>query len=262
MKKTDMKQKGKTFLLVLLFVFLQLSPIHFAGAETISSSSLKKGYSFSELDQMLAPVALYPDALLLQILKASRFPQEVARAADWVEQQMALNGKSVKNSNASKWNSSIRSLLAFPDILITMSSRIDWTTKLGDAFGLQQEKVLDRIQFLRRKAKAVGHLKSNEWINVETVNHQIIIEPFSSEMIHVPYYNPHMIYGSWWWPEQEPYYWSPWHGYGNFPHYVSEVFLWGAGIQFRYPHFHGHIDWKKRKIHWDLPPKYPAVIHK
>ncbi len=243
------KQKENTFLFVLSFLFSQFLGMQLVYADTISTASLKKGYSTAELDQMLAPIALYPDALLIQVLNSSTFPEEVVKASNWLK-EYKINEKQSNTLKEPQWHFSIKSLMSFPDLLKQMSFRIGWTTKLGNAFAKQQEKVMDRIQFLRRKAKAAGNLKSNEWIYVGTINRDIVIEPFSSEMIYVPYYNPRMIYGSWWWSEYEPDFWFPWKNHGEFLEHDSKIFLWGVAVGFSYSRFYGYLDWEKRQIDW------------
>ncbi len=233
-----------------------------ASAETISTASLKKGYTTAELDQMLAPVALYPDGLLLQVLMASSNPAEVVEAGRWLDANPDLSGDAaVEAADSFGWNASVESLLAFPDVLFTMSANMEWTVKLGNAFTAQREDVMARVQHLRRQARAAGNLKSDERMSIIRTGNHIAIEPAAREVIYVPYYNPAIVYGSWAWPGHTPYYWSPWRGYAYYPGYYSSSFMWGSGIWFSYTHFTGRIDWRRRHVHWRSPPKHIAPGH-
>jgi len=241
--------------------FLCLVAITSSNAETISTASLKKGYSTAELDQMLAPIALYPDGLLLQVLMASTYPAEVVDAGKWLETNPGLSGDdAVEVAEDYDWNVSVRSLLAFPDVLFTMSSNMGWTVKLGTAFRNQREDVMERVQYLRRQARAAGNLDSDERMNVVRNGNDIAIEPVSPEVIYVPYYNPTVIYGSWHWPGYAPYYWAPWRGYAYAPGHLSIGFMWGNAISFSYTRFYGWVDWHRRHVHW-VPPRHPAPRH-
>ena len=238
-------------------IFLCLALVSFALAETISTSSQGKNYSTAELDQMLAPIALYPDGLLIQIMMASTYPGEVAEAGRWQNANPNLNGEAaIRAARSFDWNISVKSLLAFPDVLSMMSSHMDWTVSVGNAFKTQREEVMDRIQYLRRKAKAAGHLMSDERMKVITEGDNIAIEPISARVVYVPYYNPSVVYGSWWWPGYAPYYWAPWHGYLYYPGYVSGGIIWGPGIGFSYTRFYGRADWNRRYVHWNPRPQH------
>jgi hypothetical protein len=116
-----------------------------------------------ELDQLVAPVALYPDSLVSQILMASTYPLEVVQADRWVRQNENLKGDALTAAlEKEDWDPSVKSLVNFPQVLSMMSEKLDWTSKLGDAFLAQQKQVLDTVQKLRGKAKAEGNLESNE----------------------------------------------------------------------------------------------------
>ena len=169
-----------------------------------------------ELDQLLAPIALYPDDLLTNVLMASTYPLDVVQAARWRKEPANAKIKGdalVKALEPKDWDPSIKALVEFPDVLETMSDKLDWTQKLGDAFLAQQDEVMAEIQFLRQKAEAAGNLKSNKQQTVSTEagaagQEVIVIEPASPEMVYVPVYEPTVVYGSWWYPDYPPYYWS------------------------------------------------------
>lgn len=188
-----------------------------------------------EIEALVAPIALYPDSLLTQVLMAATYPLEVVQAARWVKAHPDIKGedavKAVENEN---WDVSVKSLVAFPQILEPMNEKIDWTQKLGDAFLADEGAVLDAVQRLRRQAEQAGNLKSNEQqkVVIEQASPQekiIIIQPASPEVIYVPAYNPTVVYGVWSYPAYPPYYWPPPPYYYPGGAFVSG-FAWGLGI--------------------------------
>jgi len=197
-----------------------------------------------ELDQMLAPIALYPDALLSQILMASTYPLEVVEAARWSRANPNLKGdQAVQAVAQNAWDPSVKSLVAFPQILLMMDDNLNWTERLGDAFLAQQAQVMDTVQNLRQKAYAAGNLKSSDQVRVEQQGQTIVVAPAAPEVVYVPYYDPWVVYGPWWWPAYPPIYWAPWPGYvrGYYPGY-----WWGAPIGLSVGFFFGGFDWHRR----------------
>src|SRR5262245_6104366 len=143
-----------------------------------------------ELEQVLAPIALHPDALISQILMASTYPLEVVQADRWAKQNASLKGDALtKALEQQNWDPSVKSLVNFPQVLTMMSEKLDWTQKLGDAFLADQKKVLDTIQSLRTKAQAAGNLKSTKEQNVIVEEKIIKIESTSPQVVYVPTYN-------------------------------------------------------------------------
>lgn len=176
-------------------------------------------FSEAELDQMMAPIALYPDALLAQILMASTYPADVAEAVKWSKDNPDQDGDAaVEVVQDKSWDPSVMSLVAFPQVLTMMGEQPDWVQNMGDAFLADSETVMDTVQNLRTKAKDEGNLETTEQQKVvveqpsstETI---IIIEPADPQIIYVPSYNPTIIYGAWWWPHYSPWYYRP-YGYG------------------------------------------------
>ncbi len=160
-----------------------------------------KLFKQEELDQMLAPVALYPDDLLTQILMASTYPLEVIQATRWANQNKNLKGDALTQAlEKEEWDPSVKSLVNFPDVVSKMNENLEWTQKLGDAFLSQQKQVLDTIQNLRKKAREAGNLKTAEQQKVVVEEDTIVIQPADPEVIYVPTYNPAVVYGAWWWP--------------------------------------------------------------
>jgi hypothetical protein len=168
-----------------------------------------------EVEALVAPIALYPDALLSQVLMAATYPLEVVQAARWVKANPNVKGDAaLKAVEGQKWDVSVKSLVAFPQILEPMSDKIDWTQKLGDAFLADQKAVLGAVQQLRQRAQQSGNLKSSEQQKVlveEAAPQQTVIriEPADPQVIYVPAYNPTVVYGAWAYPAYPPYYWPP-----------------------------------------------------
>ena len=211
-------------------------------------------FSDAELDQMLAPIALYPDVLLTQTLIASTYPSEAIEAGNWLKANPNLRGKeAVEAASQTNWDDSIKSLAAFPEILVPMAEYPDWTAGLGNAFLSQQKQLMNRVQFLRQKAKEQGNLKTNEQVKVQTTgqaaNQTIVIEPTTTQIVYVPYYNPTIVYGTWWWPAYTPVYWNPW-PYAGYATGYSTGFMWsGAGLWFSYTSYRPVYDWHYHRVY-------------
>jgi hypothetical protein len=188
-----------------------------------------KPFKTQELDQMLAPIALYPDDLLTNVLVGATYPLEIVQAARWRKQpdNKKLKGAALeKTLEAQEWDPSVKALTQVPDVLQTMNDKLDWTQKLGDAFVAQQDEVMQRVQFLRKKADEAGSLKTNKQQKVTKRESYIVIEPANPEVIYVPAYQPAVVYGSWWYPDYPPYYWP----YGYPASSFVSGFFWGAGV--------------------------------
>ena len=197
----------KSFLVTLFIVLLAAIAPAIADDDKLSKE---------QLDQLLAPIALYPDDLLTNVLMASTYPLDVVQAARWRADKAnaKLKGDALTKAMETKeWDPSIKALVQFPDVLQTMSDKLDWTQKLGDAFLAQQEDVMNEIQFLRQKADEAGNLKSNKQQKVvresdDNAKPIYVIESASPETVYVPVYQPTVVYGSWPYPSYPPYYWS------------------------------------------------------
>jgi hypothetical protein len=201
-----------------------------------ASNQAAKTFPQGELDQLLAPIALYPDSLLAQVLMASTYPLDVVMAERWVKANPSLKDQALQDAlQKQPWDASVKSLTVFPQVLTMMSEKLDWTQKLGDAFLAQQSDVLATAQALRGKAVAQGALKDSkeQKVTTETENNQTIIkiEPTNPEVVYVPTYNPTVVYGAWPYPAYPPYYWYP-PSYYYPPGYVAGGALLGftAGI--------------------------------
>lgn len=203
-----------------------------------------------ELDRLLAPVALYPDALLSQVLMAATYPADVVEAARWSRANAHLAGEdAVRAADGEDWDPSVKSLLAFPHLLQRMDEKLDWTRSLGEAFLAQEPQVMDTVQQLRRRAHAAGHLRSDERILVQPQGQAIAIAPVQPQLVYVPYYDPLVVYGPWWWPAYQPVYWAPWPGYVRVHRPgISVAFWWGAPARLSLGFFFGGVDWHHRHV--------------
>jgi hypothetical protein len=169
-----------------------------------------KPFQPDELAQMLAPIALYPDSLLAQILIASTYPLEVVQADRWVKQNGSLQGDMLNAAlDKMDWDPSIKALVPFQQVLSMMDEQLDWTQKLGDAFLAQQDDVMDCVQKLRADARAQDNLNSSSLQQVIVERDIIRIEPYDPEVVYVPAYNPVVIYGLWPYPGFPPFYRGP-----------------------------------------------------
>ncbi len=158
-----------------------------------------------ELDQMLAPIALYPDSLLAQIFMASTYPLEVVQADRWAKQNTTLKGDALTAAlEKQPWDPSVKSLVNFPQVLTMMSEKLDWTQKLGDAFLAQQKEVMATVQTLRKKAVDAGNLKTTSEQQVIVEKETIVIQSASPQVVYVPTYNPTVVYGAWPYPAYPP----------------------------------------------------------
>ena len=207
-------------------------------------------YTQAELDQMLAPIALYPDALLSQILMAATYPIEVVQAARWTRANPGLTGETaVRAVQNEDWDPSVKSLVAFPQLLQRMDEKLDWTRALGDAFLAQEPQLMDEVQQLRRRAQAAGSLRSDERIRVEQQGPAIVLQPASPQYVYVPYYDPLVVYGPWPWPAYQPVIWAPWLGYARpYRPGVSVGFWWAGPVGLSLNFFFGDCDWQHRQV--------------
>lgn len=159
----------------------------------------QRSFSQPELDRMLAPVALYPDPLLSQVLMAATYPADLVEAARWSRANPQFAGDdAVRAADEYDWDPSVKSLLAFPQLLQRMDEDLQWTRSLGEAFLAQEPHVMDTVQQLRRRAHAAGHLRSDERLLVQPQGQTIAISPVQPQLLYVPYYDPLVVYGPWW----------------------------------------------------------------
>lgn len=217
----------------ILLAILLVLPLGMAQAE---DKAKNKTFSEAELDQMMAPIALYPDSLLAQILMATTYPADITEAVKWSKDNPKQEGDAaVKAVQDKSWDPSVMSLVAFPQVLEMMGKQADWVQNVGDAFLANSEGVMDTVQKLRKKAKDEGNLKTTEQQKViveeqasETV---IIVEPADPKVVYVPVYNPTVVYGTWWWPHYSPWYYYPPYGrYGYYGYGFGGAVMRGIGF--------------------------------
>jgi hypothetical protein len=242
-----MKTKGILMhTLIWLLLLLTLSPLLVFAQDQPTS----RRFMQEELDQMLAPIALYPDSLLAQILMAATYPLEVVQADRWAKTNRNLTGDQLNDALDNKnWDPSVKALVPFPQVLAMMSERLEWTQKLGDAFLDQEDQVMDTVQKLRARAEATGNLRDTEQQRVIVEEGDIVIEPVQPEVVYVPVYDPFVIYGPWWYPAFPPFFFPPprgvviVRGFGFWPRIVVGR-AWG--------HAWGHWDWRHHSINVNI----------
>jgi len=234
-------------------VFLMLG----SGCSTTAAQYGEPRFDAPALDAMLAPIALYPDPLLSHVLMAATYPNEVQEAAAWLRARPGVSGDAaVRSSEGWDWDPSVRSLLAFPLVLDTLAEHSRWTAEVGEAFLVQRDDVMDSIQQLRRRAYAAGALRSNETVRVVDTGYAITIEPLTAQTVYVPYYDPRVTYGTWWWPTRPPMHWPRWSGYYH-PAARDAFVVWGPGIHISSGFFFGSFAWSRREVRViDVHPYY------
>jgi hypothetical protein len=178
--------------------------------------------SANELQQLVAPIALYPDALVAQVLGAATFPDQIAVANDWLLQNKNLTCQALMQAvNSQPWDPSVKALTQFPSVLDNMTKNLSWTSALGEAYHTQSADVMAAIQTLRAQAQAAGNLKSGSQITVVQQSPQtIVIQPANPEVVYVPQYNPTVVYGT---PYTTP-------GYSTGAMVATGLLAFGAGI--------------------------------
>lgn len=200
-----------------------------------------KQLSQAELEQILAPIALYPDDVLAQILIASTYPLEIIQADRWAKQNMGLKGDALTAAlEKQPWDPSVKSLINFPDVLGAMSDKIDLTQKVGDAFLAQQQDVMKAVQSLRTKAQAAGNLKTSKEQKVIVEKETIVIQQADPQVVYVPTYNPTVVYGTWPYPSYPPaYYYPP----GYYAGAAAFSFAAGVAVGAAWGYAWGNCNW-------------------
>jgi uncharacterized membrane protein YgcG len=187
-----------------------------------------------QLQQLVAPIALYPDSLVAQVLAASTFPAQVVEADRWVQDHPGLKGDALAQAvDQQNWDPSVKALTAFPSVLANMDKNLSWTSSLGDAYYNQQQDVMDAVQVMRQKAQDAGNLKSTEQQTVQDQGSTIVIQPADPEVVYVPAYNPWLVYG---YPVAPWPYWYPTPGIWFGGPYLSFGVGFGVG-------FYGGYGW-------------------
>ena len=153
--------------------------------------------STEQLQQLVAPIALYPDALIAQILAVATYPSEIVEAERWLEQHKDLQSDKLgKEVNKQSWDASVKALTQFPAVLANMNQNLAWTSELGDAYVNQQQDVTQAIQSMRQRAQQAGNLKTTSQQTVSTQGQTIVIQPAAAQVVYVPQYDPWLVYGA------------------------------------------------------------------
>jgi Protein of unknown function (DUF3300) len=212
--------------------------------------------SQEQLGRLVAPIALYPDALVAQILAASTFPAQITDAEGWLQIHPGLSPDDLgKQVDAQEWDPSVKALVQYPSILANLSKNLGWTSELGDAYYNQQEDVMKAVQEMRKKAQKAGNLKSTQQLNVQEDKGQIDIAPANPDVVYVPAYDPWQVYG---------YPIAPW------PYWVDVPGVWWGGpgiyfgIGFPIAPFFGFgwgwgawgVDWYHHGVYFNHAPYY------
>ena len=252
------------FVRLVALALLALAPCaSFAQTAPTTGAPVQMLLKAEQLDQLLAPIALYSDPLLAQVLIAATYPLEVVQADRWAKTNAGLKGEALTAAlGKQSWDDSIKSLVQVPTVLTMMSEQLDWTQKLGDAVLAQQSDVMDAVQRLRTRAQANGKLQSTkeQTVTTKTDDQQrpyVLIEPASPNEIYVPYYEPAAVYGAWPYPDYAPYYFPPPPGYipGRL---LATGIAFGAGIAVGHAVW-GNCDWGRRNI--DVVANRPVNIN-
>ena len=202
-----------------------------------------------QMQQLVAPIALYPDSLVAQILAASTFPEQVVEADRWVQAHPDLKGDDLAQAvDQQPWDPSVKALTAFPSVLGNMDKNLSWTSSLGDAYYNQQQDVADAIQEMRQKAQEAGNLKDTPQQTVTTQGSTVVIEPANPEVVYVPAYDPWLVYGD---PLVA---WPGWYPYPGI-WYGGPYLSFGAGFGIG---FFGGYGWGWRHWGYDWHDRYPV----
>ena len=208
-------------------IFLFMGAVHdgMGARQSASAQAPDDGYAPltpSELDGLVAPIALYPDALVAQILGAATFPDQVAEAEGWLKENSNLSGEALmKVVDKQQWDPAVKALTQFPSVLSNLAANLEWTSTLGEAAATQQQDVMSAVQRMRAKAYAAGNLKSGSQIKVIQEGPQtIVIQPANPQVVYVPTYNPTVMYGT---PVVTP-------GYSSGAVAATAILSFGAGI--------------------------------
>lgn len=209
-----------------------------------------------QLDRLVAPIALYPDALVAQVLGASTFPSQIADAEDWLNAHPGLSAADLgAQVDQQSWDPSVKALTPYPSVLANLSKNLGWTSELGDAYYNQQEDVMKAVQEMRKRAQKAGNLKPTPQLNVQDENGQVDIQPVDTNVVYVPAYDPWAVYG---------YPIAPW------PYWVDVPGIWWGGpglyfgIGFPISPFFGFgwgwhawgVDWYHHGIFFNRAPYY------
>jgi hypothetical protein len=222
--------------------------VHAQDATTPETPVVSAQPSPQQLQQLVAPIALYPDSLVAQILAASTYPEQAVEADRWVQAHPELKGDQLAQAvNQQNWDPSVKALTEFPSVLANMDKNLSWTTSLGEAYISNQQAVMDAVQVMRQSAKKAGHLDSTSQLKVAEQGQTIVIEPANPQVVYVPEYDPWIVYAA---PV------APWPGWYWYPglYWTSPGIAFGLGFGigffggFGWGWDHWHSDWGHHTI--------------
>jgi len=245
----------------IVFGLLVIAVWHLSGYSQGYAQNELQPIERPELAQMLAPIALYPDALLSQILIAASYPFEVVEAERWITKNPYLTGQALDDALSEKdWDVSILALCHYPKVLTMMTENLSWTARLGDAFVAQEQDVMDVVQELRTKARARGALATTSEQTIVDEGNVIRIMPADENYLHVPAYDPYYVYGAWYYPAYPP-----------FRIYYPGAAIVGAGVTFSPGFYIGFgffgwsgFNWAARHVvvvRHDRPKRHDRFFH-
>lgn len=216
--------------------------------EQQAAGSTESTLSDAALKRLLAPVALYPDTLLTQVLVAATYPLEVVEAARFVRAHPQLEGAEAVTAAAEfDWDPSVQALVAFPEILERMDADLNWTQTVGEAFLVQEEALMVAVQTLRQRARVAGTLDAPEHLRLDQDGDHIRLSPTRDDLVYVPWYDTRQAYGQWPSNRHQPVYWEPvaWHHSGRM---ARSSFLWSPGIHLDPLYYPTRLDWHRRGV--------------
>ncbi|MGC2323956.1 MAG: DUF3300 domain-containing protein [Terriglobales bacterium] len=240
--------------LALLFAASPQNLLAYQDAQAVQAPAPAPPYAQQTPDQLqrlVAPIALYPDSLVAQILAASTFPEQVVEADRWVQAHPDLKGDALgQAADQQPWDPSVKALTAFPSVLGNMDKNLSWTSSLGDAYYNQQQDVMDAVQVMRQRAQESGNLKTTPQQVVTTQGSTIVVEPASPDVVYVPAYDPWLVYGdpivAWpgWYPYPGIWFGGPYLSFG-----VPYGIGWWGGYGWGWGHW--GFDWHNRYAVYD-----------
>lgn len=244
---------GKRKKVIIMRIFKQITLGIFLIFSTLlaqaESQTEIEPFSQAELEQILAPIALYPDTVLSHILIAATYPLEIIQAERWTVKNPDYDGSDAVQAVESKdWDPSVKALVAFPEVLKRLSENLEWTQKLGDAFLQDEEKLLASVQSLRQRAYEAGSLDKMDKVSVIHDDTSIVIEPREREVVYVPYYDTRVVYGPWYWSHYPPVYWNYPHHVGYYPGRHHSPFYWGHRVHVSFGFFFSSFHWHNHHV--------------
>jgi len=225
---------------------VSVSIISFA---SVANDEQPTDFSQAEFEQMLAPIALYPDSLLTHILIAATYPLEIIQAQRWLDNHPNSEVDDIADGVENKdWDASIKALMPFPRVIKRLNDDLDWTQRLGDAFLQNEEQVVASIQVLRQKADRAGSLEQMDNMDISREDRTIILKSVQPEVVYVPYYDSRSVYGDWSWYNYPPIYWNISHNRHHYYRSYNSPFYWDVGVAISFNYFFNAFHWHDHRV--------------